>query len=109
MVEAHVEYMGFKSVEDTREYNLRVRQGASEAQEFTIIISNSAFLTKAVRYQDGPDLCFHKLQRALAASATEPMPARLRVTEADLDDYRALHAPKAPNRRAKPQQPPPEA
>jgi hypothetical protein len=113
MTSAHVEYMGFKSLESTREYSLRVRHGASEAQDFTIVISNTAFLSKLVRYQDGPDLCFHKLQRALAGTAEDAAtpaasPVRLSVTDEDLDDYRALHAPKAPNRRAKPQ-PPPEA
>jgi hypothetical protein len=100
MTIAHVEYMGFKSLESAREYRLRVHQGASVLQDVTIVIANSAFLTKLVRYQDGPELCFHKLQRAVASS-TETMPDRLYVSDADLADYAAAHAPK-PTRRKPP-------
>jgi len=102
-----VEYLGFKSLETTREYNLRVHLGTTVVQEVTIVIESAAFVGKLVRYQDGPELCFHKLQRALAAvPEAEPMPARLMVTAADLADYAAAHAPKPGHRRAKPQPPP---
>lgn len=107
MVIAHVEYMGFKCLEDTREYRLRVHQGPSILGTVTMVIPNSAFLTKVVRYQDGPDLCFHKLQSVIAGS-TDVMPERIDVSAADLADYCAAHAPKPPNRRAKPA-PPPES
>jgi len=105
MIVAHVEYMGFKSLESTREYRLRVHQGANVLQDVTIVIQNSAFLTKLVRYQDGPELCFHKLQRAVAGS-TDTMPERLYVSDTDLADYAAAHAPK-PSRRSKPPVVPP--
>lgn len=104
MIVAHVEYMGFKSMESTREYRLRVHQGTNVLQDVTIVIQNAAFLTKLVRYQDGPELCFHKLQRVVAVS-TDSMPDRLFVNDADLADYAAAHAPKA-SRRAKPPIPP---
>jgi len=95
---AHVEYMGFKCVENTREYALRVHQGANILGHVTMVIQNSAFLTKAVRYQDGPDLCFHKLQSVIALSP-EAMPERIVVSEAD---YVTARAPRASTRRAKP-------
>lgn len=104
MIVAHVEYMGFKSLESRREYRLRVHQGANVLQDVTIVIENAAFLGKLVRYQDGPELCFHKLQRVVATS-TEAMPDRLYVNDADLADYAAAHAPKS-TRRAKPPAPP---
>jgi len=92
--------MGFKSLDTTREYRLRVHQGANVLQDVTIVIENSAFLTRLVRYQDAPELCFHKLQRAVSAT-TESMPDRLYVSDADLADYAAAHAPK-PTRRKPP-------
>ena len=105
-----VEYLGFTSLETTREYNLRVHQGTTAVQDVTIVIESAAFVGKLVRYQDGPELCFHKLQRALAAAGdAQRMPERLVVTAADLADYAAAHAPKPGHRRAKPQPPPPRA
>ena len=100
MVIAHVEYMGFKCLENTREYRLRVHQGASILGDVTMAIPNSAFVSKIVRYQDGPDLCFHKLQ-AVVASLTEGLPERIDVGPADLADYCTARAPRAPTRRAK--------
>jgi hypothetical protein len=106
VVAPRVEYLGFKSLETTREYSLRVHQGTTSVQEVTIVIESAAFVGKLVRYQDGPELCFHKLQRALAVAAeADVMPARLLVTDADLADYAAAHAPKPGHRRAKPQTP----
>jgi hypothetical protein len=102
MIAPQIEYMGFKTVDATREYRLRVRQG-DNAQEVTIIIENTAFAAKLVRYQDGPELCFYKLQRAMAA--VDPMASRIELTDADFADYKASHTPKAPQRR-KPQPPP---
>ena len=105
MIAPHVEYIGFKSLATAREYRLRVHQAATATLEVTIIIDNTAFLSKLVRYQDGPEVCFHRLQREVAA-ATGTMPERLNVTDEDLEAYRVAHAPKASTRR-KPQPPPP--
>jgi len=104
MIAAQVEYMGFKSVDATREYRLRVRQGENVMHEFTIVIENAAFVAKLLQYQEGPELCFYKLQRAIAA--VDAMADRLYVTEADFAEYRASHPPKTVRRRAKPQPPP---
>jgi hypothetical protein len=82
-----------------REYKLRVRFGAEESHEFTLAIQNEAFLANRVRYQDGPDICFHKLERELAAF-TDGMPdAYQSVTDGDLEAYRIAHIPKTKPRR----------
>jgi hypothetical protein len=92
---AHVEYLGFKAREATREYALRVRVAGIDDRDFTIVIQNEAFLAHRVRYQDAPEICFLKLQRALTACAEGAEPARrLKVTEADLQDYREAQGPK---------------
>jgi hypothetical protein len=85
------EYVGFTVNDASREYSLRVTTPGSEARTFTVAISNKAFLTHRVRYQDAPDICFLKLQRALAECAELPA-ARLTVTDGELDEYRESHS-----------------
>jgi hypothetical protein len=92
---AHVEYLGFKAQKKTREYSLRVREVGAEVRDFLVVIDIDAFLSNRVRYQDAPEICFLKLQHALDACPEGKEPARtLRVTDADLDDYRVAHSPK---------------
>jgi hypothetical protein len=101
-----VEYVGFTTNERAREYTLRVRQKAAEAIEVTLSIDSQAFLDKRVRYQDGPEICFLKLQKELTAADDGRVPSRLSVVDADLEEYKTAHAPKAP-RRHPPQPTPP--
>jgi hypothetical protein len=102
MVSAHVEYVGFTTRGAAREYTLRVRPAAGEPHNFTLAIQNEAFLARRVRYQDGPDVCFLKLQRELAACADGFPASRLSVSDAELEEYRSAHTPKPPQRRPKP-------
>ncbi len=105
MGDAHVEYLGFTAGESNREYRFRVRHGAGEPHDFTRAIPTEAFLANRVRYQDAPDLCFHQLLRELVA-CTAGLPAPyLNVTDADLEEYRAAHAPKPAQRRPRPAPP----
>jgi hypothetical protein len=92
---AHVEYLGFKAQKSTREYALRVRVAGDDARDFTLVIDNDAFLSNRVRYQDAPEICFLKLQRALGACSDGSHPARkLKVSNEDLEEYRVAHSPK---------------
>jgi hypothetical protein len=102
MTGAHVEYVGFRANESTREYTLRVKQAAGGIDDFTLSIANEAFISRRVRYQDGPDICFLKLQNELAALGGGLPAARLSVSDAELEEYRAAHAPKPPQRRPRP-------
>ena len=86
-----VEYMGFESKENGREYNFQVRYGAGEVRDFTLTIPNEAFTSNRVRYQDAPDLCSLKLRRELMANANHPSKANFLITDSELDDYRSGH------------------
>ena len=97
---SHVEYLGFAAKAQAREYTLRVKRG-EDSHEFTLAIPNEAFLSRRVRYQDGPELCFLKLQRELLTCLDGLPSASLSVTDADLEEYRTSHAPRAPQRRPK--------
>ena len=98
---AHVEYVGFRATVTRREYTLRVRQGG-DPEEFTLVISNDAFLAHRARYQDAPEICYLKLQRELAASPGSRPARLLSVTDQDLEEYRVAHAPKSPGRAKAP-------
>jgi len=104
MAGAHVEYVGFKAGPAGREYALRVWVLDGEPQGVTLVIPNEAFLSRRLRYQDAPEVCFLKLQRELAACPDGRLAARWSITDAELEDYRQAHLPKAP-RRSRPQQP----
>ena len=70
--------------------------------DFTLAIANQAFLERRVRYQDGPDLCFLKLQRELAENVGTVPSSYLSVSDAEIEAYRTAHTPKPPQRRPKP-------
>jgi len=115
----YIQYLGFRSQASAREYTLRVllppsfsqteccaiqgteasqpqrRLSQPEARYFTLTIPHEAFLTHRARYQDGPDICFLKLQRELAIYANNPPETHFRVTDAELDDYRKSRPPHA--------------
>jgi hypothetical protein len=102
MMDAQVEYVGFTTKGAHRAYSLRIRRAAAEPEDFTVLIPTSAFLAKRVRYQDGPEICFLKLQKEMvAANGTQPA-RELAVSDADLEEYKVAHSPKPPQRRPRP-------
>jgi hypothetical protein len=76
---------------------MRVRKPGGVVHEFQIAIDNQSFLSNRVRYQDAAEICFLKLQRELSQCAEGSMPASgIRITDAELDEYREAHTKKAP-------------
>jgi hypothetical protein len=102
MSATRVEYVGFTTKGKVREYTLRVKQAAGEFCDFTLSIPNEAFLGHLLRYQDAPDICFLKLQKELAAIEGTMPASCLKVSDADLAEYRTAHAPTPPRRRPRP-------
>jgi hypothetical protein len=108
MPTSHVEYLDFQSGKNSRDYRLVVRHADGRYYEFTMAVEHAAFLAGRVRYQDAAEICFWKLQRALAAwdlaPDSGPPPSRQTVTEADLLEYKDAHTAK--QRRVTPPPPP---
>jgi hypothetical protein len=90
-----VQFAGFKAEGQTRVYSFTVREQASEPREFTVSIANEAFNARRVRYQDAPDVCSLKVRHELANSANRPASTHYKLTDAELEDYRGAHAPRA--------------
>lgn len=102
----HVEYVGFTTADNMREYTLRAQEGGGVFHDFVRAIPLDAFVTRRARYQDAPEICFLKLQTELAASPGTLPDAYVSLTDLDLEQYRVAHMPKPPNRRPKPVPPP---
>jgi len=90
-----VQYLGFVAKVPVREYSSLVREASSETREFTMTVVNEAFDSHRVRYQDAADICSRKLHGELAVYANHPPKTNYRVSDAELDDYRDSHSPKA--------------
>ena len=84
-----MQYLGFESKNRGREYAFQVQYAADDIRDFKLMISNEAFTSHRVRYQDGPDVCSLKLRRELAANANHSSKTRFLVTNVELDDYRS--------------------
>lgn len=96
------EYIGFTVSETARLYRLRVSHPDGKSRDFVLSISNAAFLNHRVRYQDAPGICFLKLERELEAHGDEKTASRMRVTDADLAEYRETHEKRPSGLRARP-------
>jgi len=93
--ETLIQYLGFRVRPKAREYTFRVGGNGENPLEFLLTIPNEAFLAQRVRYQDGPDICSRWIHHELEANST-PLPrTRHAISDAELEDYRVVHTPKA--------------
>lgn len=90
-----VQFVKFEAKASVREYIFTVKEASGDPREFTLTISNEAFNTRRVRYQDGPDICSAKLRQELATYGNNPPDTHYLITDADLEDYRTSHAPRS--------------
>jgi hypothetical protein len=91
-----VEYLGFETLAAHREFRLRVCRPEGST-EFRLRIANGAF-GATVRLQDGPDVCYQRLLRAIA-DGEGASPGVITLDDVDLASYRAAHTV-VPKRRS---------
>ncbi len=92
-----VEYLDFHDVDQHRTYQFRV-YGPDGSREFRLRIAGEAFGAGRVRMQDGPDVCYQKLLRTIAADT--PPPDVITIDDVDLVSYREEHTPVVRKRRS---------
>jgi hypothetical protein len=90
-----VQFVGFQSNAKSREYTFTVKEREEEPREYVITITNEAFNSHRVRYQDAPDVCSHKLRRELAGAENHPVESHFLLTNQELDEYRVAHTSKS--------------
>jgi hypothetical protein len=93
-----VRYLGFCNTDLGRAYELRV-DVAGTPRTITVTIPHAAFVAKKARFQDAPELCFAKLQRALAEHAELPDGLELVIGLEELAEYRDAQSRRGPERR----------
>ena len=93
-----VQYVDFRTTERGREYTLRA-SGAADPRLFVLLIPGEAFASRAVRFQDGPDLCFRRLQRELTADPDLLPNGDMALTAEEISEYRAGREQPANERR----------
>ena len=91
-----VEYLDFQDLDEHREYRFAV-YGPHGSSEPRMRIANAAFDARRVLRQDGPDLCYQKLLREIAAGVTEHADVST-IDDVDLLKYRDDHTVVAKHR-----------
>ena len=93
-----VRYLGFRNTDLGRAYSLRV-DSAGTPRTITVTIPHAAFDAKKARFQDAPELCFAKLQRAIAEHTELPDGLELVIGLEELDEYRDAQTRRTPERK----------
>jgi hypothetical protein len=90
----HIQYVGFYHAFHSRIYAFHVIDSSTETREFTVQLEPGAFRVGSLKFQDGPGVCFARLQKELENETCEShADGHLRVGEQDISAYRALHYP----------------
>jgi hypothetical protein len=87
-----MEYMGFKSTTEGREYAFHVRFSPQDARDYTVTIASEAFTSRCVSYQDGPNFCSSRLKREIIANPDVPTGTSFLIDKNEIDDQKALTA-----------------
>jgi len=90
----YIQYIGFKVAMNSRIYNFQVLDATREPREFTVKIHSDTNLWAALKLQDGPGICFERLEQELGReSAACCAELNLRISEQDIREYLAHHYP----------------
>jgi hypothetical protein len=91
----HIQYVGFDNAVRSRIYAFHVIDSPLETREFTVKVQAGAFGAGSLKLQDGPGICFARLQRELNIETEEARTeGHLHIGELDIQEYRARHYPR---------------
>ena len=91
----YIQYAGFGIIASFRVYSFDVINPPAPAREFTVKVQAEAFRKDALKFQDGPGICFARLQRELDGETPESRAEpQLAIGVQDIQEYRALHYPR---------------
>ena len=82
-----IRYLGFKVGARSRIYNFDVIEKTEKPREFAVEIQSEAFRS-FVKFQDGPDICFKRLEHELSAETAEVrVRASLKIGDDEIRQY----------------------
>jgi hypothetical protein len=100
-----MEYVGFKSTTQGREYAFHVRFTPDDSREYVVTITGGAFTSRRVSYQDGPNVCSSRLKRELTANPDAPTGTSFLIDEKAIDDSKLRDVSESPRPRPGPKLP----
>lgn len=90
----YIQYVGCDIAVSSRTYSFDVIDPSAENREFTVMVQSEAFRADGLKFQDGPGICFARLQLALDRETPElRAEAHLGIGAQDIQEYRAHHYP----------------
>ncbi|MBZ5562020.1 MAG: hypothetical protein LAP13_06330 [Acidobacteriia bacterium] len=93
----YIQYAGFNNVgASSRVYNFDVIETGATRQ-FTVQVQSEAFRPASLMLQDGPGICFARLEQELQGETEESRAeAHLMIGERDIREYLQKHYPHKP-------------
>jgi formate dehydrogenase assembly factor FdhD len=92
----YIQSVGFNLAAGSRIYNFAVTD-TKETREFTVKVQSTAFRPAALKLQDGPAICFARLEQELQGETQEARAeAHLSIVERDIQEYLERHYPRQP-------------
>jgi hypothetical protein len=89
----YIQYAGFEVSASSRVYNFEVIDTAATRQ-FAVQVPSEAFRPASLMLQDGPGICFARLEHELQRETQElPAQAHLTIAVQDILEYREQHYP----------------
>jgi hypothetical protein len=89
----YIQYIGFNVAASSRLYNFDVID-AKEAREFSVKVQSEAFRPSGLKPQDGPDICYARLKRALEGETQESRTeGHVSIRRREVDEYLEQHYP----------------
>jgi len=90
----YIQYTGFKVEANSRIYTFQVLDPAKVQRAFTVRIPVDTRRWPELKIQDGPAICFERLEKELAAETpTASAEPEMSITEQDILEYVKRHSP----------------
>jgi len=90
----YIQYTGFNVALNSRIYSFQVLDPAREQRAFTVEIQSDTNHWAALKLQDGPGICFERLERELEQETpTSRSGLNLHISELEIRDYIKRHYP----------------
>jgi hypothetical protein len=90
----YIQFAGFTVAENSRIYTFKVLDTAKVQREFTVRIPSDTNHWANLKLQDGPAICFERLEKELVGETTVALgQTELSITEQDIQEYLKRHYP----------------
>ncbi len=100
-----MEYVGFTTTTQAREYAFHVRFSPEDSRDYIVAIALAAFTSRRVSYQDGPNVSSSRLKRELTANPDAPTGSSFLIDENEFDDRKLIDLSSPSHRRREPKLP----